>query len=464
MCGIAGAIGLSRADTATCLERMVASLRHRGPDGEGTAVVTRGAEEPVVGLAQTRLAIIDLSSAGRQPMVDAEARVTLVYNGEIYNFRELRRELQGLGHAFRTDTDTEVVLRGYLEWGTSVVDRLAGMFAWALADERKGIVWLCRDRLGIKPLYVTRAPRGAVLFASELRSLLSVGDELVPRRLSLRAVEAFLAQGMVCGLASLVDGIELVAPGEWVCLGFDGRVVEKRQYWRLPFDDTRGGDRREAVERLSSTLRQAVAQHLISDVPLGVFLSGGIDSTAIAILAVESSKSPVSTLAVGFDDKRFDESRVAEETAKRLGTRHTTMTLSGGEVLASVDRVLASMDQPTVDGFNMYFVSRAAHESGLTVALSGLGGDELFGGYASFRDVPRAQRVARLARRLNRHGRLGSLLRLAWGRFGVKARELLKRRDEVASLYLLRRELFLTGDRRAFGPLPEGSDAETARH
>lgn len=459
MCGIAGAVGLPRDVAGPTVARMLASLRHRGPDDEGQATL-RAEDGATVVLAHARLSIIDTSAAGHQPMGTFEgpdARA-ITYNGEIYNFAALRRELVAQGSSFRGGTDTEVLLEAVRVWGEEpAVERMRGMFAWALADRAKGTVWLCRDRLGVKPLYWTRPLSGGLLFASELRTLLAAGRDHVPRALSPVAIESFLAQGMVCGDDTLVEGIHLLAPGTSLTLDWSGREKAHRRYWQLRFaEHPTAMSRNTAVSQLAEVLREAVREQLVSDVPLGLFLSGGVDSSALAALATEVNPN-LRTVCVGFDESGADETAEAEALARHFKTDHRTVRVTGTDLLDDVDEVFRVMDQPTVDGFNTFIVSRAARRSGLTVALSGVGGDELFGGYATFRDVPAS--VCWGQRLRWAHGLLNPASHLVgtWNsRRLAKVAEAIRRPSSIVDMYFLRRELFLTGERRA---LLERADA-----
>jgi asparagine synthase (glutamine-hydrolysing) len=464
LCGIVGAIGLHAQVADAVVERMANEVRHRGPDDRGK-VTLRDDEGNTVVLAHTRLSIIDLSPAGHQPMGifgGPHARA-ITFNGEIFNFAQLRAELEAAGSRFEGGSDTEVLLEAVRAWGCNrALERMRGMFAWALADKAKGSVWLCRDRLGVKPLYWTRPIGGGLLFASELRALLAAGGSLVRRAISPVALESFFAQGMVCGDHSLVEGIHLLGAGESLELDWKGKERSRHRYWRLSFP-TRAPDisREEAVAGLGERLREAVKLRLVSDVPLGLFLSGGVDSASLAALATEVNPN-LRTLAVGFDVASFDETLAAERLARHFRTDHRTVRLTGPELLADIEDVFRTMDQPTVDGFNTYVVSRAARRGGLTVALSGLGGDELFGGYASFRDVPRSvwlgQRLRRARPLLAPAAHFAGQLRT---RGAAKLSEALRRPSRITDMYFLRRELFLPADRRELMPRPEGSEAST---
>lgn len=461
MCGIAGAVGIPRHIAEPALERMRRALRHRGPDDQDTRFVSSSASPNTVGLAHTRLAVIETSRAGRQPMRAIDAERWIAFNGEIYNFVQLRRELEQAGAEFRSRTDTETILAAYAAWGDKAASKLSGMFAFALADADAGRVWLCRDRVGIKPLYVARPASGGLMFASEVRTLLAAGSELVPPHISSTAIETFLAQGMVCGEHSIIDGIDLLPPGTTLVLDWDGKEVERKRYWELPVNDAPHvwRSRADCIVELETTLAAAVTSHLVSDVPLGVFLSSGIDSSSVASLAM-SSATNVRTLAIGFDEPTHDESATAAKIARELRTEHRTVHLSGDEMLSDIGEVFAAVDQPTVDGFNTYFVSRAARRAGLTVALSGVGGDELFGGYHTFRDVPRALALSRFAHRhLGRTvERVAHFAPRIGTRAGAKIQELAARPPTLLGLYLLRRELFLPQERRALHDLPPCTD------
>jgi asparagine synthase (glutamine-hydrolysing) len=494
MCGIVGILGVRTEVALPAVERMRAAAAHRGPDDAGISVV-RGPERFASAvLAHTRLSIVELSAAGHQPMLDAPRAGlvpnALTFNGEIYNFRELQPELAARGWPCRSGSDSEVILNAYRVWGVRAVERFEGMFAFALLDVERGIAVLARDRMGMKPLYVCRPAHGGLLFASEVRTLLAAGGELVPPRLNRRALESFFAQGAVASDHSIVEGVRMLGPGEALTLDFDGRPLRSVRYWSVAFGSDSGertlpadgsvaepvvassgrsaSSRESMVAELSADLRRSLQRLLLADVPVGLFLSSGVDSTALACVAAEVSAEPLRTIAVGFDVAALDESEGAGRTAAELGTRHQRIQLSGASVLASLDDVLTATDQPTVDGFNTFFTSRAAREAGLKVALSGVGGDELFGGYATFRDVPRALRLLEHTRHLGvparrRFGalaaRLGGLpLFGRRGRALAKLGEALMSPGDLVSLYLLRRELVGVDLRRRLHPLPAGSD------
>jgi asparagine synthase (glutamine-hydrolysing) len=399
MCGIAGAVGVlapqppdaapQRSRLAACVERISAAQRHRGPDGDGHWV----AESAEVVFGHRRLAIIDLSEAGAQPMIDAGSGCVITFNGEIYNYRELRRELESLGEQFRSSSDTEVILRAYARWGISVVPRLRGIFAMAIWDPRSRCVHLVRDHLGIKPLYWTRvqnSPLGkeVLLFSSEVRALLASG--VVTRRLDPAGVASYLQQGFAVGPATIVAGIELLPAAGILTIAPAKSAAEANHYtlgcyWRLPAADIRRTTEDELRQELSSTVRM----QLVSDAPLGIFLSGGIDSSAVAALASAAEPDAVHTFTIGFDEAGLDESQYAARVAAAIGSRHTNVVLHEEDFLRQLPDALTAIDQPTFDALNTYFVSRAARQAGMTVALAGTGGDELFGGYPSFTELPK---------------------------------------------------------------------------
>lgn len=476
MCGIGGLLGVDAARARAGADRMRVALRHRGPDDEGIVLVDGPVDAPPAVLVHTRLSIVDTSPLGHQPMAEVPAPGAranhVTFNGEIYNFRELRRELAALGFRTHTGTDTEVLLHAYRAWGTRAVERFEGMFAFCLLDVAGGVAWLCRDRIGIKPLYVHQSEGGPLLFASEVRAILAVGPELVAPRLNRAALEGFFAQGAVFGDDSIVAGVSLLGPGESLLVDFRGRIAERKRYWSAAFGASPApAARSELVGELGSALRRTVRDQLLADVPVGLFLSSGVDSTSVAVLAREVSDAPLRTLAVGFDVPGFDETADAELTAREIGSVHRRIEISGADILTAFDAVLAATDQPTVDGFNTYCISRAAHESGLTVALSGVGGDELFGGYRTFSDVPRALRLRKAADVLGpeRLARLSvSVDRLAGCHsFGLRARglrklsRLLEQPPDLAASYFLRRELFAAQERRALQAAPPDCDPQT---
>jgi asparagine synthase (glutamine-hydrolysing) len=405
MCGICGVIGMERTEQAEAItRRMMAALRHRGPDEDGLLVA------PSVAIGMRRLSIIDLPG-GHQPVFNEANNVAVVFNGEIYNYKQLRLTLEGRGHAFRTQSDTEVIVHAYEEWGDECLRELRGMFAFAMWDARAcGTtgdaarhvrVFLARDRLGIKPLYYSHA-NGAFLFASEVRALMASGR--IAPRLAADSLEGYLLFGSVAEPSTLVEGVLSLPPGHSITLQANAPSADRgpKRYWdfsaaALQTDSPRPKNFKEAAKQLRSLLEETVRDHLIADVPLGVFLSSGLDSSALVALA-SRCRSDLRTFTVVFPEQNFSESKISRETAKHFKTNHQEVLLDPGQVLAQLDDAVNALDQPTMDGLNTYFVSRAAHLAGLKVALSGLGGDEIFGGYSTFTTVPRAAFAAGLGR------------------------------------------------------------------
>jgi asparagine synthase (glutamine-hydrolysing) len=410
MCGIFGIIGKRSSAIAGALHLGTRALAHRGPDDEGTELLTLASDPcTCVGLGSRRLAILDLSPAGHQPMYDPDTGNWLVFNGEIYNFQELRLELEKLGHRFASSGDTEVLLRAYGQWGEACLQRLVGMFAFAVWDSRQERLFLARDRLGEKPLYYYEGP-GLLIFASELRSLLATG--LPARRLDKVGLASFLAFGAVQDPLTIIEGVRSLPSGH--ALTWQNGRCRTQTYWDLAEVASRPpatGSREEAVEGIRQRLLQSVSQRLVSDVPLGVFLSGGVDSSSLVALASEVSSKTVETFSVVFGADEFCEAAYSDRVARTFGCHHHQIELTDAQLLAGIPKALDAMDQPSIDGVNTYVVSRATKEAGVTVALSGLGGDELFAGYTNFRSVPKMMRIRRYAGWLAPLGKgLGRLL------------------------------------------------------
>ena len=428
MCSISGVFGAQQI-SADAVVRMNRAQRHRGPDDEGIASLGK------VVLGNTRLAIIDTSAAGHQPMHDPESGNWITYNGEIYNFKELRREIGG---EWVSNTDTEVVLRAYVAWGVDLFRRLRGMFALALWDNQKQQLLLARDPLGIKPLYYY-STKGLLVFASELRALLASG--LVPRRISPDGVDSYLANGSVAAPLTIVDGIKQLLPGHY--LQVSANEISDVEFGLTELE-TVCGDREAAVERLRAELEESVRLHLVSDVPLGVFLSGGMDSSALVALMSRISDQRPQTFSVVFDEPAFSEAPFSRAVAERFQTDHREIRLTENQLIEMLPAAIAAIDQPTMDGINTFVVSKAVKNAGITVALSGLGGDELFAGYPSFR---RAVRLARIPQSSKRALRAASGI----GRIAVngsvqrqKFWQLANSEGTAADVYRISRQLFPT--------------------
>jgi asparagine synthase (glutamine-hydrolysing) len=381
---------------------MAAAMRHRGPDEDGFLV--GDTRVPGLALGMRRLSIIDLSG-GHQPIWNETRDVAVVFNGELYNYRDLRERLALCGHRFATKSDTEILVHAWEEWGEDALDELRGMFAFALLDLRERyatapILFLARDPLGIKPLYYTQSPDGFA-FASEVRSLLASGT--VEKKLSQDALTAYLLFGSVSEPVTLIDGVFSLPPGHRMLLHVPERrrVPRARPWWDAVLSPAARDTRKpqelsSATRKLCSLLEDAVRAHLIADVPVGLFLSSGLDSGAIAALAAKA-QAGIQSFTLTFPGTAFDEAGLAGVIAKHCQTKHTEVPLDGASIVARLDEAIASLDQPTMDAVNTYFVSWAARKVGLKVALSGIGGDELFAGYQTFADTPRLTRLVRTA-------------------------------------------------------------------
>jgi len=372
MCGICGIYNLNgRPVDRRLLERMNSSMVHRGPDGEGAFV------ESNIGLGHRRLSIIDLKS-GDQPMGNEDGSIQVVFNGEIYNFLELKKELETRGHRFRTSSDTETIVHGYEEWGEDFVRKLRGMFAIALWDAKRKKVLLIRDRIGKKPLYYY-LDKDRLLFASELKALLE--DQDIPKDIDPAALDAYLSFGYVPSPLSIFKVIRKLPPAHLACYSPSGFSL--REYWHLNMESVSAPRSEiEALEELKSLFDEAVHLRLISDVPLGAFLSGGVDSSAmVASMADAMGTEPIKTASIGFSDKEFDELEYARMVAKQYQTNHTEFVVNP-DALEVLDDIVWHLDEPFADASAIptYYVSKMARQK-VTVALSGDGGDETFAGY-----------------------------------------------------------------------------------
>ena len=442
MCGIAGIVQLENEATASdraAAERMLTAQKNRGPDGQGLRM-----SGPVV-LGHRRLSIIDLSNIASQPMPNETRDVWVTFNGEIYNYRELRSELKAAGHRFESSSDTEVLVHGYEEWGAEgLYRRLRGMFAYAIQDERRRadgapFFFAARDRLGIKPFYYT-VWDGRFAFASEVKALVRGG--VIAARPDRRSLAAFLSLGSVPFPRTWLEGIECLAPGHGVEISRKGVTV--RKFWDLSYDAADDAS-------LGSILQDSVARHLVADVPVGVFLSGGVDSAGVACLASRGRTAPVRTLTIVFDEQEFSEASIARDFAQAYGAEHQEIRVTAGDFEQAIPQFLDSMDQPTADGVNTWFVSRAAREAGLKVVLSGLGGDEIFFGYPHYRALADGSgmlggymRSGAFARRMM--GRSASLYGRAIGAEKWKRFDYCRNRPLHESLYLLIRGFFPPDD------------------
>lgn len=448
MCGIAGIFNYRTGEPvdATALARMVAHMHSRGPDGSGTWCST----ERSVGLGHRRLSIIDLSNAASQPMLSAPGDTVIVFNGEIYNFAALRAQLTQEGRRFRSSSDTEVLLQLYERYGEAMLQRLRGMFAFAIWDGKKRSLFLARDPFGIKPLYYSDDGK-SFRFASQVKTLLAGGGVNTSPEPAGHA--GFFIWGHIPEPYTLYKGIRALPAGHTLTVGQTGPGSLK-QFYSIPaiLRDAEQSRTQELppAERnacLRNALVDTVQHHLIADVPVGVFLSSGIDSTTLAALAVEQG-AKLRTVTLGFEEFRGtanDEVPLAEEVARVLGAEHQTIWVTGKDFADERERLFEAMDQPSIDGVNTYFVSLAARRAGLKVAISGLGGDELFAGYPSFREIPR---LCHILRPFARFSGLGCAIRFAIAPVALrltspKYASILEYGGSYAGAYLLRRALHM---------------------
>ena len=380
MCGIYGYLSPTGTIDPTILRRMGHPLKHRGPDDEGEVILD--SSEVSVGLGHKRLSIIDLSPAGKQPMANEDETIWITFNGEIYNFREIRKELEGKGHKFRSHSDTEVIVHLYEELGTKCLERLNGMFAFALWDGKQKSLFLARDRTGKKPLHYC-LHRGHFLFASEIKALLQ--HPLVSREIDLKSLNKYLAYEYVPAPNSIFKAIKKLEPG--YCLLFRGGAAVTSQYWDIPMEDYPISDRTEAqyIDELKELLERAVTARLeAADVPVGLFVSGGLDSGVVAAMA-RRAKENLQCFSIGFEEASFDESRYAQQVARSLGIKHHLKVFRAQEMLHMVERLPEILDEPLADPsiLPLYLLSQFAAEH-MKVVLSGDGGDELFAGYQTY--------------------------------------------------------------------------------
>lgn len=438
MCGIIGIVAKEKG-TAPSRELFLSardSMRSRGPDADGLWV---SADETVY-LGHRRLAILDLSPRGVQPMWDGSKSCVIVFNGEIFNFWTLRKELEQEGVEFQSDSDTEVLLELYARHGVESFAKLRGMYSLAIWDTRREIVVLHRDSFGIKPLYYSVC-NGKLMFASQVRALLQFPE--LPRNVCSAAISSFLLLGSVAEPDTIVEGIRMLPPGAVISMSRSGELTESR------LDPLSG----PATVSVGAALRESVSAHLLSDTPCGFFLSAGLDSSLLVAAAVEAGHAKLHTVTVGFEEFRgtaYDETLLAKKVANVFNTTHDTVWVTKDEYSDLLESLFSAMDQPSIDGLNTLVVSRAARAAGLTVALSGLGGDEFFSGYPSFAQIPQMLRWCRPIGMLPGLGQ-GSRRFVAWilnsaelqQKISPKYAGVLEYSQSVGSAYLLRRALFM---------------------
>ncbi len=455
MCGITGILAPDSAQAIdrALLERMTARIAHRGPDAQGTH------SEPGVGLGHRRLSIIDLAG-GAQPLWNEDHSVVVVFNGEVYNFGDLARELSALGHRFETHSDTEVIVHAWEEWGEDCVQRFRGMFAFAIWDRNRRCLFLARDRLGIKPLYTAWLDDGSFLFGSELKALMV--DQRLSRETDPCAIEEYFAYGYVPDPRSILRQAGKLPPGHTLLLRQDGSRPQPRRYWDLEFGSDGPSDVAEAADELAARLREAVDIRLVSEVPLGAFLSGGVDSSCVVAMMAGLSPDPVTTCSITFADPRFDEGGYARRVAEQYGTRHHPHQVDPAD-FELLERLAGVYDEPYADSSALptYRLCEQTRRH-VTVALSGDGGDETLAGYRRYRfhlAEERMRRLLPLGLRRPLFGALGRLYPKAdWAPRLLRAKSTLQglARDDVDGFFHsisvlgdpLRARLFSTGFRR----------------
>jgi asparagine synthase (glutamine-hydrolysing) len=448
MCGIAGVICSNEYAARLALRAMSRAQTHRGPDGAGEILQRFGAH--TLGLGHRRLSIIDLSAQGAQPMVHPQTGDVLVYNGELYNHHTLRSELVQRGVRFRGHSDSEVLLHALAEWGTDAVNRLEGMFAFAFYRVSSSELLLARDPLGIKPLYVGRRGR-AMVFASEARAIVASG--LVDTNIDRRGIAGLLAYGACQHPFTMFESVRSFPPGSWQIFTPEEQERSSVRYWKPPAART-NADLPEISDFIRRSIDRAVRDHLVSDVPVGVFLSSGLDSTIVAGLAARHAPG-LRSFTVGFaENPDLSELTLAARTAKVFGLDHTEVRIESADALAAVDAWLGAIDLPSIDGLNVFIISRAVRQRGITVALSGQGGDELFGGYSTFTDVPRLHRLMKMMSWLPKSQRRHLAMLVSSGRtaaFRAKAISIAESGGDLLSLYTRRRQLMSARQLAEFG-------------
>lgn len=402
MCGIAGIVSANIAPTPSEIGAMISNIAYRGPDGIGQICL----EPDNIAFGHRRLSILDITDAGKQPMVSASGRYWLTYNGEIYNYLEIRAELESLGIIFRSASDTEVLLNAYEQWGAACLSRLMGMYAFAIWDREKRELFAARDRLGIKPLYYAETSHG-IVFASEIKSILAVRNN--SGQVDVNLIDAYMDFGYVPGEDTLHKGIKRLLPGH--TLTWRDQHTEVKQYWDLNFDQTAREGISESAEKVTSLLKDSIALHLRSDVPLGVFLSGGLDSSAVVALLSPGAGSGLKTFSVAYNfGPEYDETPYARQVSKAFSTDHHEVYVTPKQFVDFVPSYIWHMDEPVTEAaaISLYFVSKLAREN-VVVCLSGEGSDELFAGY----DFYKYNLAIEKARGLLGGGIVGNLARIA---------------------------------------------------
>ena len=449
MCRIVGIVNFAdklSSELEPVILEMRDSLSHGGPDDAGLFI----SQDRKVALGHRRLSIIDLSPQAHQPMSNKEQNIWITYNGEIYNFRELRNDLIKSGYDFKSKSDTEILIYGYQEWGIEkLLSRLRGMFAFAIYDSRSGFkLILARDRFGIKPLYYFY-DHEKFIFASEIKAFLK--SKLIPDEKNLEAMIRFLQLGSVPTPLTTIKNVFSLDAGHYIEV--DKSNLKLKEYWNISHYinslQNKLISQKDAINATSELLLEAAKLHLISDVPLGVFLSGGIDSSSLVALSSKLLDRPLNTLSIVFNEERYSEAKYAQLVANRYKTNHHEVLITNNDFIGELPQIFSAMDEPTIDGVNTYFISKAAKEAGLTVVLSGIGGDEVFLGYEHFKKIKYLNAPINLFRQLPIWMRKNLLnFSISSGDiFGGKSLERLSYLEEpgIENCYLLFRGLFSPG-------------------
>jgi len=445
MCGIAGIIGGSNIVRESILKILASSLAHRGPDDEGTQLFSVNHGNDIkLGLVHRRLSIIDLSSAAHQPMVDENNGNWIVCNGEIYNYREIRKLLEQKGYIFKSNSDTEVILKAYAFYDKECLEKFRGMFAFAIWDEKKKILFLAVDRFGIKPLYYYKN-NCSFLFASEIRALLNTC--LIKKEFDEFAINSFLAFGAIQAPQTIIKGISALLPGHYLIYNTNNREISISQYWNLSSCLIDNNSYENRKDKFGEVLNETIKSHLVSDVPLGLFLSGGVDSSAIAILANKVSNGRrLQSFSVVFPEHEYSEANYSRLIGNRFCREHNEIELTESDLYNLLPEALEAMDQPTIDGINTYIISKVVSERGIKTVLSGQGGDEVFGGYNTFRRIPffrkilAATKFMPISLRRTIAKQISSLYKDSV--FSTKLSQLILSDAKTMSIHLILRQLF----------------------
>ncbi len=384
MCGIAGLVNFDPSEAGIIISRMVAMQNHRGPDSKGIWC------DKSIALGHNRLAIIDLDAKANQPMQSQNGRYVMVYNGEIYNFKEIKNELKHI--EWQTNSDSEVLLEAYVKWGVDCLHKLNGMFAFAIWDKQKNKLFIARDRMGVKPLYFS-IKNNQFLFASELRTLLKTG--VLSKKINLQSVHDFIRFQWIQSPDTIIDGISCLPAGSYGV--WEKGIYSETNWWNIQQfeageNSITKADINEVHQNVKDLFNAAVERRLVSDVPIGAFLSGGIDSGLIVAAMANINSAKVNTFTIGFKEKQYDESAYADKVAKKFNTNHQTLIYSADTLKKELPEILTAFDTPSTDGINSFVISNLVKKAGITVALCGLGGDELFCGYPVFRHLPTIQK------------------------------------------------------------------------